>query len=227
MTGYVASGHPNRGAPACCRRLTRVGRVPVPTPQEFHDRLLAHADPQRRLRMPEQAWWDIFPFEPDSLVVKPLDPLTLPEPPRSGEGGVDCGRCDDPEAEAVWVNERWTLVAFGEPRLPLSVMVMPRAHLDFADLDDAMAGELGVISARVARAVEALDHVGRLHVYKIGDGGAHLHQFLLARPAGVLQLRGSCLTIWEEMLPVVPPDETAAVLEVAVSALADLGESRL
>ena len=85
----------------------------------------------------------------------------------------------------------------------------------------------GVISARVARAVEALDQVGRLHVYKIGDGGARLHQFLLARPAGVLQLRGSCLTIWEEMLPVVPPDESAAVLEVAVGALADLGESRL
>ncbi|HET9946288.1 MAG TPA: hypothetical protein VFR56_11610 [Actinomycetes bacterium] len=201
--------------------------MPVPTPQEFHDRVLAHAGPQGRLQVPEQAWWEIFPFEPDSLVVKPLDELTLPEPPRGGEGGVDCHRCADPEADAVWANERWTLVAFGEPRLPLSVMVMPREHLDFGDLDDAMAAELGVISARVARAVEALDGIGRMHVYKIGDGGAHLHQFLLARPAGMLQLRGSCLTLWEEMLPVVPPDESAAVLRVAVGALADLGESRL
>ena len=199
----------------------------APTPQEFHARVLGLADPHGRLRVPEQAWWEIFPFEPDSLVVKPVDPLTLPEPPRHGEGGVDCERCADPDADAVWANERWTLVAFGEPRLPLSVMVMPREHLDFGDLDDAMAGELGVISARVARAVEALDGIGRMHVYKIGDGGAHLHQFLLARPAGMLQLRGSCLTLWEEMLPVVPPDEAAAVLRVAVAALADMGESRL
>ena len=199
----------------------------VPTPQEFRDRVVAQAGPEGRLRVPEQAWWEIFPFEPDSLVVKPLDPLTLPEPTRSGEGGVDCGRCTDPEAGAVWANERWALVAFDEPRLPLAVMVMPREHLDFGDLDDAMAAELGVISVRVARAVEALDGIGRMHVYKIGDGGAHLHQFLLARPAGMLQLRGSCLTLWEEMLPVVPPDEAAAVLRVAVGALADLGESRL
>jgi len=209
------------------RSLTRVGRVAVPTPQQFHDRVLAQADPQRRLQVPEQAWWEIFPFEPDSLVVKPLDPLTLPEPPRAGEGGVGCARCADPDADAVWANERWTLVAFGEPRLPLSVMVMPREHLDFGDLGDPMAAELGVISARVARAVEALDGIGRMHVYKIGDGGAHLHQFLLARPAGMLQLRGSCLTLWEEMLPVVPPDESAAVLRVAVGALEDLGKGRL
>ena len=199
----------------------------VPTPQQFRDRVVAQADPEGRLPVPGQSWWEIFPFEPDSLVVKPLDPLTLPEPARAGEGGVDCGRCADQDAGAVWANERWTLVAFDEPRLPLSVMVMPREHLDFADLDDAMAAELGVISVRVARAVEALDGIGRMHVYKIGDGGAHLHQFLLARPAGMLQLRGSCLTLWEEMLPVVPPDEAAAVLRVAVGALADLGESRL
>ena len=207
--------------------MTRVGRVTVPTPEQFHERAVAHADDTGRLSVPEQAWWEIFPFEPESLVVKPLDPLTLPEPPRAGEGGVDCARCADPEADVVWVNDRWMVVAFGESRLPLSVMVMPREHLDFGDLDDAMAGELGVISARVARAVEALDSIGRLHVYKIGDGGAHLHQFLLARPAGLLQLRGSCLTLWEEMLPVVPPEESAAVLRVAVGALDDLGESRL
>ena len=70
-----------------------------------------------------------------------------------------------------------------------------------------MAAELGVLAVRMTRAVEALDAVGRVHLYKFGDGGAHLHAFLLGRPAGMLQLRGSCLTLWDEMLPEVPAEE--------------------
>lgn len=132
-----------------------VGRVPLPTPQEFHARALAHADPQRRLPRPDQSMWEIFPFEPDSLTVKPLDPLTLPEPPRTGEGGRDCWRCDRPDEGVAWANERWTLVPSEE-----------------------------------------------------------------SRPAGMLQLRGSCLTIWDEMLPEVPEAERAAAVAVAVAALA-------
>jgi diadenosine tetraphosphate (Ap4A) HIT family hydrolase len=182
--------------------------------------VLAHADPQRRLPMPDQSMWEIFPFEPDSLTVKPLDPLTLPEPPRTGEGGRDCWRCDRPDEDVAWANERWTLVPFEESRLPFAAMLMPREHLDLADLDDAMAAELGMLTVRVVRAVEALELVGRAHVYKFGDGGAHLHQFVIARPAGMLQLRGSCLTVWDEMLPEVPAAERAAALAVAVDALA-------
>ena len=83
-------------------------------------------------------------------------------------------------------------------------MLMPRDHLDLGDLSDGMAAELGVLAVRVTRAVEALDAIGRVHLYKFGDGGAHLHAFLLGRPAGLLQLRGSNLALWEEMLPVLP-----------------------
>jgi hypothetical protein len=198
--------------------------VSVPTPEQFHERAVAHADPEGRLPMPDQSMWEIFPFEPDSLVVKPLDPLTLPEPPRSGEGGTGCWRCEHGDEGAVWSNERWTLVPFADSRLPFAAMFMPREHLDLGDLDDAMAAELGVLTVRVVRALEALDLVGRAHVYKFGDGGAHLHQFVIARPAGMLQLRGSCLTIWDEMLPEVPADDRAAVTAVAVGALAGLGE---
>ena len=56
-----------------------VGRVPLPTPQEFHDRALAHADPQRRLTMPGQSMWEIFPFEPDPLTVPFAATLMLRE----------------------------------------------------------------------------------------------------------------------------------------------------
>jgi hypothetical protein len=134
--------------------------VPVPTPQEFHDRALAHADADRRLPMPDQSMWEIFPFEPDSLTVKPLDPLTLPEPARAGEAGRDCWRCDRPDEGVAWSNERWPLMPFEQSRLPFAVMLMPRAHLDLADLDDDMAAELGVLTVRVVRAVEALTGIG-------------------------------------------------------------------
>lgn len=198
----------------------------LPTPQEFHRRAMAHADADGRLPLPEQSMWDIFPFEPEALRVKPLEPLTLPEPPRGGETAADCRRCQNPDEGSVWANERWTLVPYDEARLPFMVNLMPRAHLDLGDLDDTMAGEFGVIVARVTRAVEALDAIGRVHLNKWGDGGAHLHAFLLGRPAGVLQLRGSNLALWEEMFPVVPAEETAAILDVAVAALADLGKPR-
>jgi hypothetical protein len=196
----------------------------IPTPQQFHERALAHADAERRLPLPDQSLWDIFPFEPDSLHVKPLDDLVLPEPPRSGEGGVDCWRCDHPDEGVVWSNERWVLTPLTQARVPFAVMLMPRAHLDLGDLDDGMAAELGVLAVRMTRAVEAVELVGRVHLYKFGDGGAHLHAFLFGRPAGMVQLRGSCLTLWDEMLPEVPDGERAAVVAVALDALADLGE---
>jgi hypothetical protein len=148
----------------------------TPSPQDFHDRAVAAADAEGRLPLPEQAMWEIFPFEP----------------PRNGEGGAECWRCTHPDDDAVWANERWILVPFDRPRLPFAAMLMPRAHLN-----------------------------------KFGDGGAHLHAFLLGRPAGLLQLRGSNLALWEEMFPVVPAADVAAVVAVAVDALADLGESRL
>jgi hypothetical protein len=52
----------------------------TPSPQVFHDRAVAAVDAEGRLPLPEQAMWEIFPFEPESLRVKPLDPITLPEP---------------------------------------------------------------------------------------------------------------------------------------------------
>lgn len=197
----------------------------IETAQQFYERAVAAADGEGRLPLPAQSMWEIFPFEPESLRVKPLDPLTLPEPPRNGEGGDGCWHCEQPLDGAAWANERWTLTPFRGARLPFAAMLMPREHLDLGDLDDDMAAELGVLAVRVVRAVEALDSIGRVHLNKFGDGGAHLHAFLLGRPAGVLQLRGSNLALWEEMFPVVPEDAAAAVVAVAVGALADLGET--
>ena len=196
------------------------------TPQDFYAHVRAAADSKGRLPVPEQAMWEIFPFEPASLVAKPLDDVRLPEPPRSGEGGQDCHRCANPGADVVWRSERWVLTPVaGGMNLPFGAMLMPREHHDLSDLPDGHAAEMGVICARIARAVEALDVIGRVHLYKFGDGGAHLHVFVVGLPAGMWQLRGSSLLLWDDMLPAPPDGLAEETLQVAVDALADLGEA--
>jgi hypothetical protein len=50
-----------------------------------------------------------------------------------------------------------------------------------------------------------VDGVARVHVNRWGDGSAHLHLWFLARPYGRLQLRGTFLSLWDDILP--PIDE--------------------
>lgn len=191
------------------------------TPDEFYARVLAHADTEGRLPIPAQSMWEIFPFEFETLRTKPFEPPVVPEPPRKGEDPAECRRCGNPDAGAVWSDERWVLTAFDEPLgLPFAAMLMPKAHLDLGDLDDVHAAELGVLVVRLDRAVRALGNIGRVHVYKWGDGGAHLHFIVIARPLGLLQLRGSNLALWEEMLPRMPADVVAADLRTVAHALA-------
>lgn len=190
------------------------------TPEQFDARARAAADSNDRLPVPEQAGWEIFPFEEASLRVKPLEPLALPEPPRGGEGGRACWSCDGRFADAVWSSDRWVLVSGGPTGLPFQAMLLTRQHVDLDELDEDMAAELGVLVVRVVRAAEALPGVGRVHVNRWGDGGAHLHVWLMGRPAGMPQLRGSNLALWEEMLPRVPEEESAAALQQVAQALA-------
>lgn len=104
--------------------------------------------------------------------------------------------------------------------IPLLLVLYPRAHLDLADLPDQRAHELGVLVVHLVRAVEALPHVARAHVSRFGDGGAHLHVFVWARPAGQAQLRGSCLSLWDDVLPEYPAGVADADAVVVARALA-------
>ena len=45
----------------------------------------------------------------------------------------------------------------------------------------------------------------RVQVLRWGDGGEHLHWWLLARPTGILQLRGTFLALWDDILPARDP----------------------
>jgi hypothetical protein len=143
-------------------------------PDEFYDHALAAADNEGRLPLARMTGWEISPFEQDGLRVAPLRPPVLPEPARHGEDQADCRSCRARD-EGIWLNDRWRLTRVTGVGVPLVLMLHPRDHYDMADLPDEMAAELGVLSAHVVRHVQAVPHVSRAHVYRIGDGGAHLH----------------------------------------------------
>ncbi|SDK89226.1 HIT family protein [Streptomyces indicus] len=149
--------------------------------------------------------WEIFPFESDGLRVKPLEPPVLPEPPREGEDGPqECGACRKSDDQFLWTDEHWRLHGFTEPSsLPAMVMLQPRGHHDLYDLPAERAAELGRMLQRAEQAVLSVGGIARVHINKWGDGGAHLHLWLIGRPEGMMQLRGSCLPLWEDVLPEV------------------------
>lgn len=142
---------------------------------------------------------------------------------RSRPAGHNCWSCARLDDDAVSSDDRWGLTGAGPLGLPFGALLAPRAHLDLGDLDDGHAADLYRLVVRVERAVRTLPHVGRVHVNTWGDGGAHLHVFFLARPAGFLQLRGSNLPLWEDLLPRVPADVLAADLRAVAVELARTG----
>ncbi|MCW2566507.1 MAG: hypothetical protein JWN54_604 [Mycobacterium sp.] len=190
------------------------------TPEQFHARAVAAAGADGRLAVPGSFGEEIFPFEFDGLIVKPLDPPVVPEAPRRGEHDLTCDVCVRRD-EGIWRNECWRLFHPGQPdALPATLLLAPRDHHDLGDLPDGLAAELGLLTVRLERTIGALDAVGRVHVSKWGDGGAHLHVWFMARPAGFGQLRGSCLPLWKDILPPTPEDVWAANLRTVATALA-------
>ncbi|MFJ6935134.1 HIT family protein [Streptomyces sp. NPDC101132] len=177
-------------------------------PSEFVKRLPLG----ERIPMPEGGipFWEVFPYEGD-LRIKVLDEPVLPEPPREGEEDRPCKVC--PSADGaydgiLWSDEHWWVRGFADPEgLPAMVMLLPRAHFDLSDMPPERAAELGPLLQRVEGAVLAADGVARVHVNRYGDGAEHLHWWFFARPAGMLQLRGTCLPLWGDVLPKVPLEE--------------------
>ena len=190
-------------------------------PDEFYAHAIAAADDSGRLPLSRMTRWDISPFEPDGLLVSRLRPPVLPEPPRQGEDRAHCASCGRRD-EGIWFNDNWRLTRVGGVGVPLVLMLHPRDHYDLTDLPDELAAELGVLSVHITRHIEALPHIARAHVYRIGDGGAHLHVWFFARPEGQSQLYGSWLVVWDDLLPEYPADIAD---EDARSVAASLSES--
>ena len=188
------------------------------TPDEFYAHALAATDMEQRLPLSRMTMWEVAPFDQDGLRTVPLRPPVVPEPSRADEDPTTCRACANWE-DGVWHNERWRLRRIGGVGVPLALMLIPREHHDLADLPDDLSAELGVLTTHIARHVEALPNVARSHVYRIGDGGAHLHIWFFARPLGQGQLWGSWLPVWDDLLPEYPDDVAVRDAETVAAAL--------
>lgn len=179
--------------------------------------------PETPRKLPDFVTWPSFPFEGD-LRVRPLEPVVDVEPSRDGEDIANCTACAAPDQAYIWVSERWRVRAMDRPTgLPMVLILESRSHLDLGDLPNLLAAELGVMTVRLERAIRSLDGVARVHVNRWGDGSAHLHLWFLARPTGRLQLRGSFLSLWNDILPAVPEAQWRENLALVAAWLAEFG----
>lgn len=190
------------------------------TPEQFYEHAISAADSEGRLPLARMTEWDISPFEAEGLRVSQLRPPTASEQPRQGEDPADCTSCERRD-QGLWFDNNWRLTRVGGVGVPLVLMLHPREHFDLADLPDDVAAELGVLTAHVARHVQAVPNIARAHVYRFGDGGAHLHVWFFARPEGQAQLFGSWLPVWDDLLPEYPGEiadaDAAAVVEALIA----------
>lgn len=165
-----------------------------------------------------------FPFGGDLSVV-PLDEPIVPEPPRNGEpGGGECFRCADPDANVIWRDEHWNVRAgFEAPGLPMVAGLAPNDHMTLHTLRPEVAATMGRVIQQLAIAVGRIDGVARCHFNRWGDGSEHFHLWFLARPLGMMQLRGAMIAAWDDLLPRVPDDEFAANIRTVAAAMAEGG----
>src|SRR3954453_11712027 len=195
-------------------------------PEEFYEHALAAADPEQRLPLSRMTEWDISPFEQEGLRVSRLRPPVTPEKPRQDEDPETCTSCSRRDS-GIWLDDHWRLSRIGGVGIPLVLMLHPRDHYDLTELPDERAAEMGVLTSHIGRHIEAQPHIARAHVYRIGDGGAHLHVWFFARPEGQSQLYGSWLVVWDDLLPEYPADVADAdAAAVADALVASYGGSR-
>jgi diadenosine tetraphosphate (Ap4A) HIT family hydrolase len=158
----------------------------------------------------------------DDSPVRELAPPVVPEPPRNGEGDQPCNACldDVPEERRVYRDHLWRVHAIEGFALAGTCLVVSNRHVDgLSGLDEEELASLGPLLARVGRALEGRPaggpgfgdgRVARVHAHLWNDGGAHFHAWLIPRPLGYLDMRGSYLVEWAEGLPPASAEEVAA-----------------
>lgn len=163
-----------------------------------------------------------LPYE-EPLTVRALGERVIPEPPRRGEpGGDPCGICTGQATSAVWSNDNWSLHPPVGGSLLGAVWLAAREHVDsFKDLPAPAAAEFADVVARVERGILALGDVGRVHLYRWGDGGSHFHVWMIPRPLGMIEASGMMLPLWEDVLPNRTDEELREAAEKVALALSE------
>lgn len=192
--------------------------------REFLDRAQAAVGDDGRLPLGGMADWEVFPFEREGLRVRPLEEYAVPEPDRRKAPG-DCKTCTALGRDDLVLHRgtRLGVIRPGGCNLVFVANVVSLSHEMLDDLDDDGHVELGRLVGRTYAAMKALEGVGNVHVNKWENGTGHLSVTLLARPEGVLQLRGSNLAAWADMLPPTPADELDSRAVLVREALANAG----
>lgn len=194
--------------------------------EEFHARVLAAQEAAGgRLPLDPEGFtaWEAFPFDGE-LTAKAVAQLQDIEA-RFGEDPADCWCAASPPADdqwpTVWRDQHWRLKLAPPSGSPLVLMLQPNAHHDLNELPRERAAELGILTVLLTGAMEALPSVGRAHMARWGDGGAHAHIWFLARPARMPQMRGTFNALWDDILPPVPAevarDNAAAVVAALIA----------
>jgi hypothetical protein len=186
----------------------------------WRGRVQDHLDAAGRPPVGGMADWEVFPFEREGLTPKAMGERVVPEPDRARPAEA-CGTCKALARDELVLHagERLAVIRPGGTSLMFVANVVSRAHERLDDLDEAADEELGRLVARTYRALRGLPGVGNVQVCKWENGGGHLSVNVLARPLGVLELRGSNLPVWADMLPDIPQDEYDARADVVRAAL--------
>jgi hypothetical protein len=192
-------------------------------PSEYHRRLPYG----ERVPAEPMLGQPFFPFDGEIQAVPLAEPV-LPEPPRAGEpGGTPCPTCIDPEKDAMWGDEQWLLKGGFQHGLQMVALLVPREHYRLDNLPPELTATLGPMIQRVTGAIRRIEGVGRTHFNRWGDGSEHFHVWFLARPLGMMQLRGAFIAAWDDLLPQLPDNEATANARTVASALAEVSGTPL
>lgn len=160
----------------------------------------------------------------ESVTLKELAPMMVPEEPRVGTlDRAACPHCR-PSQHTIWRDDLWHVNAgWDRMGIPFVGGIAPNAHHRLEDAPVELLAGLGPLLQRVSAAVKSVPGVARCHFARWGDGSEHFHLWALARPAGMMQGRGAMLAFWDDVLPDLPGDLMSAHLDVVATVLAEGG----
>ena len=165
-----------------------------------------------------------FGFEGD-LRMKPLEPMLVPERPRSGvEDPSACFHCGPGLEHAIWADEHWHVGAAPDTGLPFVAGLAPNAHVRLDEMDAGAARHV-----RRGRPAARRGDPGPRRAWpaRTSPAGATAPRTSTSTswPArsGMMQGRGPMLAFWDDVLPRVDADLLAAHRRQVAAAMAEGG----